>query len=108
MARIFLSELFTICDFNVSERFSRILMAVMFCREREKFHNLQFALCTKFSVCVTQCEGNEFLSFLSWLTKWREFPKCYMAHLVKVLACLARKSQSYFDSFVIPTILPSH
>ena len=36
MARIFLSELFTICDFNVSERFSRILMAVMFYREREK------------------------------------------------------------------------
>ena len=72
----------------------------MLCREREKFHNLQFALCTKFCVCVPQCEGNEFLSFFSWLTKWREFPKCYMAHLVKVLACLARKSQSYFDSFV--------
>ena len=72
----------------------------MLCREREKFHNLQFALCTKFCVCVPQCEGNEFLSFFSWLTKWREFPKCYMAHLVKVLACLARKSQSYFDSCV--------
>ena len=52
------------------------------------------------SLCVPQCKENEFFSFFSWLTIWRDIQKCYRAHLVMMLSYLARKSQSYFDSFV--------
>ena len=63
--------------------------------------SLQSIFSAQNSLCVPQCKENEFLSFFSWLTIWRDIQKCYRAHLVTMLSYLARKSQSYFDRFVI-------
>ena len=75
MARIFLSELFTICDFNVSERFSRILMAVMFYRERKKLlirviqYSIRYYLLEVFKIFVISVQKKIIYLFspkISW------------------------------------------
>ena len=76
------------------------------CTKQTANYDIFLFLYRAFSVhrilCVPQYKENELLSFFSQLTIWRDIQKCYMAHLVKMLAYLAQKSQNYFDSFVAP------